>query len=143
MAEQGARTQGVLQKGSPCLVILAGDRLDGDGLVRAVQLGNRRQMRIVHDIESEPQVSGGPVHVYVQPKGEKPPSKDFKVSLLITNTIFGEEEVIYIEGSAKNVRQALLDAVEVVEISGQHLVEEGRLSPHWKGESENEPSERS
>lgn len=92
-------------------------------------------MRIVHDIDAEAHVSGGPDHPYAVPKGESGPSRGFRVTLLITSTSpFGKEEAIHVEGNARHIRDALVGAIGVVDTCGDVLVEEGALASDWRGE---------
>lgn len=92
-------------------------------------------MRIVYDIEAAPQVGGGAGAPYAVPAGKSGPSRGFRANLVIcwTDPLTGQEEAIHIEGDAKHVREAMRQALNVVEISGQSLVDEGLLRPDWAG----------
>lgn len=92
-------------------------------------------MRIVHDIDSEAQVSGGNEHTYAVAKDKPGPSKGFRCSVLITSkSPFGEEEAIHIHGDAKHMRTAFLEAAMVVEVMAEAHVKAGDLDPAWDGE---------
>lgn len=87
-------------------------------------------MRIVHEIESEAQVGGG-FNPYSKRKGAKK-SEGMVGELLISAKIWGstEDEAIYIEGDAAHIRQALIDAIHVIDSCAQVYKDE--LASNWQ-----------
>lgn len=86
-------------------------------------------MRIVHDINHPCEVTGsGALYGHA-------PAPGFRAELLILSPAWSapemSDEAIYIEGDARHVRQALVDAIKVIDRTAQAYVAEGRLDPNW------------
>lgn len=95
-------------------------------------------MRIVHEILTHAQVGGGgdPYAISVDKVAAGvTTSHGFRMSLLMSigRERWCDEEAIEIEGDAKFMRAALVDALKVLDLAAEHLIENGKLDPKWNG----------
>lgn len=90
-------------------------------------------MRIVHDINSEPEVSGsGDLYGVTPTEPGDTRAAGFRADLLIVAPCpDGVDEAIYIEGDARLVRKALVQALLVLDMTAKSYVDDGKLSPNW------------
>ena len=88
-------------------------------------------MRIVHEIQDRCRVlgSGDPCNV----ADGAPVPDNFTVEISITSPpgLARPPDAFGFEGSAKDVRDALLRAVVVIDKMGAMFVEKGKLAPDW------------
>lgn len=90
-------------------------------------------MRIVHQILSEAQSTVSTRGPYLKPVDEDTPAAGFPIEVLISVSNFDPiEETIEIEGDAGHIREALLDAIDMIDVTGARYVNEGLLDPKWK-----------
>lgn len=96
-------------------------------------------MRLVHEINNWCQVCGRGTP-YAPREGEDR-AHDFRVNLTICVEAapwVDDDEVIHIEGSARYIKRMLQDALDSVELMGEHYVEDGYVEAGWDAERESD-----
>lgn len=91
-------------------------------------------MRIVHDIETKVQCTGGDMRPYVVPTDERPSLPiGFRVTLTgaAVCPFGGEDEVIHIHGDAYHIREMLDEMMSIIDMLAEYGIKDKLIDPDW------------